>query len=207
MALPRMFNPNYQPDHQPDRQTDLIVIGASLGGLRALRELLQSLRPDFSIPIAIVQHRHRDLRHRLAESLQSDIRLPLREVEDRDPLLPGQVYLAPADYHLLIEAKFLLLSTDPPVSYARPSIDVLFESAADAYGERLVGVILTGANQDGAIGAAAIKAHGGLVLVQEPTTAESAVMPAAASAQTSVDAVLALPELAAQLNQLRGPLG
>ncbi len=182
-------------------QPALIVIGASLGGLMALRELLQQLRPDFSIPIAIVQHRHRDLQQQLVASMQQGVRLLLREVEDKDELRPGQIYLAPADYHLLVEADCLLLSIDPPVSYARPSIDVLFESAADAYGERLIGVILTGANQDGAIGAAAIKAKGGLVLVQEPATAESAVMPAAAIAQTCVDAVLSLSALAAQLNE------
>ena len=136
-------------------------------------------------------------------SLQEGTLLPLREVEDKDEILPGKVYLAPADYHLLVEVGYFGLSTDLPVSYARPSIDVLFESAADAYGERLVtGVILTGANQDGAIGAAAIKAQGGIVLVQQPTTAESAVMPAAAIAQTCVDSVLSLSELAAWLNGL-----
>ncbi len=179
----------------------LIVIGASLGGLRALRELLQQLQPEFSIPIAIVQHRYWDIQHRLVESMQQGVRLPLREVEDKDELQPGKIYLAPADYHLLVEPGSFLLSTDPPVSYARPSIDVLFESAADAYGQRLVGVILTGANHDGAAGAAAIKAKGGRVLVQEPATAESDVMPAAAIAQTCVDAVLPLSELAAQLNE------
>lgn len=177
---------------------ELIVIGASLGGLLALRDLLHRLQPDFSIPIAIAQHRHRE-QHRLIESLQQSSRLPLREVEDKDKLLPGQIYLAPANYHLLVELGYFQLSTDLPVSYARPSIDVLFESAADAYGRALVGVILTGANQDGAVGAAAIKAQGGQVLVQEPATAESAVMPTAAIAQ-GVDAVLALPELAEALN-------
>lgn len=186
------------------RAPALIVIGASLGGLLALRELLQWLRPDFSIPIAIVQHRHREVQHRLVDSMQQGVRLPLREVEDKDELRAGQIYLAPADYHLLVESDHFLLSTDPPVSYARPSIDVLFESAADAYGERLVGVILTGANQDGALGAAAIKAQGGRVLVQDPTTAESDVMPAAAIAQTCVDAVLPLPELADRLNWFCG---
>lgn len=178
----------------------LIVIGASLGGLRALRALLQQLQPEFSIPIAIVQHRYWDIQHRLIESMQQGVRLPLREVEDKDELQSGKIYLAPADYHLLVEPGYFLLSTDPPVSYARPSIDVLFESAADAYGAWLVGVILTGANHDGAAGAAAIKAKGGRVLVQEPATAESDVMPAAAIAKTRVDAVLPLSELAAQLN-------
>jgi two-component system, chemotaxis family, protein-glutamate methylesterase/glutaminase len=180
----------------------LIVIGASLGGLLALRQILQQLRPDFSIPIAIAQHRHRDLQRSLVASLQESSPLPLREVEDKDEILPGKIYLAPADYHLLVELGYFGLSTDLPVSYARPSIDVLFESAADAYGNQTVGVILTGANQDGAVGAAAIKAQGGLVLVQKPETAESAAMPAAAIAQTCVDSVLSLSELAAWLNVL-----
>jgi two-component system chemotaxis response regulator CheB len=121
--------------------------------------------------------------------------LPVIEPEDKLPLQPGHVYLAPSDYHLLVEHGWLALSVDPPVQYARPSIDVLFESLADAYGPRAVGVMLTSASADGAEGAAAIKRAGGRVLVQEPGSAESPVGPRAVIARTPVDAVLPLEQL------------
>jgi two-component system, chemotaxis family, protein-glutamate methylesterase/glutaminase len=163
----------------------LIVIGTSLGGVTALRVLLSGLPTNFLVPIAIVQHRHRDSDNELSKFLQQQTPLPIREVEDKDELVAGHIYLAPADYHLLIESGYFSLSTDDPVSYSRPSIDVLFESAADAYAEQVIGVILTGANQDGAKGLAKIKARGGVAIVQEPSTAESPTMPEAALAELS----------------------
>lgn len=180
----------------------LVVIGTSLGGLTALKLLLGSLAEDFPLAIAIVQHRHRDSERTLGEFLQQHIALPLKEVEDKDDLLPGRVYLAPADYHLLVEPGYFTLSTDEPVLYARPSIDVLFESAADVYGPQVIGILLTGANQDGAQGLAKIRACGGWTIVQAPETAECRVMPEAALAATSVNAVLPLPEIASYLTQL-----
>lgn len=184
---------------------EIVVVGTSLGGLSALRIVLGKLAKDFPLPIAIAQHRHRESENRLGDFLQQYVALPIKEVEDKDELLPGRIYLAPADYHLLIEPGYLALSTDAPVSYARPSIDVLFESAADVYGTKAVGVILTGANQDGAQGLARIKACGGLAIVQDPATAEIAAMPKAAIAATQVDAILPLPNIAAYLTNLCYP--
>lgn len=178
---------------------ELIVIGTSLGGFSALKLILGKLPPAFSVPIAIVQHRHKESQTTLASYLQPLIPLPIREVEDKDEILPGTIYLAPADYHLLVESNYFTLTTDEPVCYARPSIDVLFESAADVYRDRVIGVILTGANQDGAQGAAAIKQKGGRVIVQDPATAESSVMPDAAIAATKADAIVPLTAIGATL--------
>jgi two-component system, chemotaxis family, protein-glutamate methylesterase/glutaminase len=180
----------------------LVVIGASLGGLSTLKTILRGLAPDFPTPIAVVQHRHRESKTSMVKALQLRSVLPIREVEDKDAILPGYVYLAPADYHLLVEFTHFVLSVDEPVCYARPSIDVLFESAAETFADQTIGVILTGANQDGAMGAAAIKAQGGKLIVQEPTTAVSSVMPKAALTQTDVDWVLSPPQIAKQLNAL-----
>lgn len=180
----------------------IVVIGTSLGGLNALSALLGGLRKSFCAPIAIVQHRSTDPEGSLCALLQEYSPLPLSEVEDKTPVLPGRIYLAPADYHLLIEGGAFALSTDAPVWYARPSIDVLFESAADAFAERTVGVILTGASQDGANGLAKIKQRGGMAIVQAPDTAESRVMPEAAIAATDVDQILPLQRIASFLMTL-----
>ena len=130
--------------------------------------------------MVIVQHRGKDMETGLCEFLGRSSPLPVTEPEDKEPILPGHAYLAPRDYHLLIESGSFALSTDPPVGFARPSIDVLFESAADEYQERAIGVILTGANHDGARGLATIKAQGGLTLVEDPLTAAYREMPDAA---------------------------
>lgn len=179
---------------------ELVVIGASLGGLQALETLLAGLPQAFPLPVVVVQHRHKDSND-LVALLQRYSLLPVSEVEDKEEIRPGQVYLAPADYHLLIEAGHFALSLEASVGYARPSIDVLFESAAEAYAERVIGVILTGASQDGAQGLAKIKASGGLTVVQSPATAEGQVMPAAAIAATQVDQILPLSEIALFLSQ------
>ena len=180
----------------------LVVVGASLGGMRALAVLLGGLPGEFPTPLAIVQHRSADAAGALRRFLQEYSRLPVSEIEDKQPISPAQVYLAPADYHALIEVGTFALSTEAPVLYARPSIDVLFESAADAYAEQVVGVILTGASADGARGLARLKQRGGLTLVQSPITAECEVMPAAAIAATPVDWVLPLAEIAPLLVSL-----
>jgi two-component system chemotaxis response regulator CheB len=180
----------------------IVVIGTSLGGFSALKTVLVNLPAEFLAPIAIVQHRHKESDKTLQELLQEHTNLPIQEVEDKDEILPGQIYLAPADYHLLVEPGYFTLSIDEPVSYARPSIDVLFESAADAYGERVIGVILTGAYQDGMQGLKKVKARGGITIVQEPTTAESPIMPEAAIAAVAVDWVLSLSEIAPLLVNL-----
>jgi len=158
----------------------MILIGGSLGGMTALRTILRDLPVSFPLPIAVVLHRHRDSDDALVPLLQRDIVLPVREVLDKDPIQAGQVYVGPCDYHLLVEPMYFSLSTDDPVQFARPSIDVFFESAADVLGARAIGVILTGANRDGARGAAEIRRRGGTVIIQDPHTAESSIMPAAA---------------------------
>jgi two-component system chemotaxis response regulator CheB len=177
----------------------IVVVGTSLGGLVALSTLLRNIPRDFPAPIAIVQHRARTEDDALERLLAGQAALQVVEPEDKEPLAPGRVYLAPADYHLLIERTWVALSTAAPESYARPSIDLLFESAADSHGAGVVGVVLTGSNSDGARGCQRIKARGGRVFVQDPATAQSSAMPAAAVAATRVDAVLPLPELCQEL--------
>ena len=181
---------------------ELIVAGASLGGFDALAILLGALPEDYPLPLAVVQHRSVDSDDLLSVLLQRTSRLPLSEVEDKQPILPGTVYIAPANYHLLVERDHFALSVDDRVRYARPSIDVLFESAADAYRERLAAVLLSGSNDDGARGMARVKARGGLTIVQDPASAESARMPAAAIAASPVDHVLPLAGIAQLLNNL-----
>ena len=177
----------------------LIVIGTSLGGFKALQTLLGKLPPHFPLPLAIVQHRSLDYESRLARLLQESCALPVEEVEDKTTMQPGRVYLAPAGYHLLAENGYFSLSTEAPVQYSRPSIDVLFDSAVATYGAQVIGVILTGANKDGAQGGAKLKKRGGWLVVQEPATAESRIMPQAALALTPADRVLAVDEIASHL--------
>jgi Chemotaxis response regulator containing a CheY-like receiver domain and a methylesterase domain len=181
---------------------DLIVTGASLGGFDALAVLLGALPENFSLPLAVVQHRSVDSDELLPILLGRACRLPLTEVEDKQPILPGTVYIAPANYHLLVEKDHFALSVDERVQFARPSIDVLFESAADAYRDKVVAILLSGSNEDGAQGIARVKARGGLTLVQDPASAESARIPPAAIATSEVDHVLPLAEIAQFLNDL-----
>lgn len=181
---------------------DLIVVGTSLGGLAALSTLLSALPPDFGVPIAVVQHRSVESQELLAPELRRQTRLRVSEPQDSEPIQPGWVYIAAADYHLLVEPGMFRLSTEGPVNYARPSIDVLFKSAADAYGDGTLGVVLTGASNDGAAGAARIKREGGTLLVQAPEEAESPVMPRAALQAASVDAILTLSEIRSYLTNL-----
>lgn len=188
---------------------ELIVIGASAGGLNALEVLLKGLPKSFPVAMAIVQHRDRNFGSQLCQVLGRFCLLPLTEPEDKELILPGRVYLAPADYHLLVEAgiggSYFTFSNDVPVCYSRPSIDVLFEAAAYAYGQKLVGIILTGANHDGAQGLATIKKCNGLTIVQEPTTAFSPVMPKAAIAKGAVDQILPIEAIAPFLGKVCQP--
>lgn len=178
----------------------LVVIGASLGGLAALPVVLGGLPPGFGLPVVIAQHRSTVAGFSaLAEVMQRNCPLPIRDAFDKDPLQPGQIYLAPPDYHVLVDGARLALSTEGRVQYARPSIDVLFCSAAESFAARVIAVVLTGANRDGVQGARSVKQRGGLVIVQDPATAESAVMPAAVLSSVAVDRVVALTEIAALL--------
>jgi two-component system chemotaxis response regulator CheB len=180
----------------------MIVIGASLGGLKAAQTLLQGLPQSFPQPLALVLHRHKDADDLLQASLQKHCALRITEAADKEPIQSGHVYLAPANYHLLVEPGHFNLSTDEPVQFARPSIDVLFESAADAFGAMVIGVVLTGSSADGARGASQIQHCGGTVIVQDPATAECSRMPAAALAATQIAIVRPLNQIAATLIQL-----
>jgi two-component system, chemotaxis family, protein-glutamate methylesterase/glutaminase len=174
---------------------ELIVIGASWGGLQAVGQVLADAGDDLPATI-VVQHRDPSGSDGLASLLQERTRLELRDAEDKDELAPGTVYLAPLDYHLLVESGgTLALSTEDRVHFARPSIDVLFESAAHAYRDRCVGIVLTGANEDGAAGLKRIKELGGVAIVQDPKTSTRSEMPAAALAATNADVVLPLEEI------------
>lgn len=174
---------------------ELIVIGASWGGLRAVSEVIEALPEGFDVPVVLAQHR-RDPGVGMASLLATRTRLQVEDVEDKQPIERGHIYLAPANYHLLIQPGWFSLSTDERVNFARPSIDVLFESAAQAYGDRVIGVILTGANEDGAAGLARVKELGGVAVIQDPSSAERHEMPGAAlAAIAAADAVLPLEEI------------
>lgn len=160
---------------------DAVVIGVSAGGIDALRTVLSALPVFFPVPIAIVQHIAETPESYLAEYLNRSSAVNVREAEEKEPLLPATAYLAPPGYHLLIEPdRTFGLSADPRVNFSCPSVDVLFESAADVFSQRLIGVIMTGANADGSRGLKTIKARGGLSIVQNPKTAYAAYMPQAA---------------------------
>lgn len=173
----------------------IISIGASLGGLTAVQTILSALPVDFQGAIAIVLHREKDSGEMLAELLQRACVLPVSEVEDKTPIQASHVYLAPINYHLLVDYGYFSLSTEAPVLYARPSIDVLFKSVADAYRKDTIGVILTGANTDGTDGLMAIKQYGGLTVAQDPDTATCPVMPESAIHAGVVQKVLPLEEI------------
>lgn len=172
----------------------LICIGGSWGGLAAVSRLFRALPDELDIPIALALHRAADP-SALAALLQGATRLRVLEADDKMPIARGNVYVAPPDYHLLVERDALALSVDERVQFARPSIDVLFESAADAYGDSVIGIVLTGANADGAQGLAAIKSAGGVAVVQRPDEATKREMPDAAIAATNADAILSLDDI------------
>ena len=179
------------PSPAPSRGYAAIVVGGSAGGIDALMELLPALPATLQAAVLVVLHLPRDRRSLLVEIFQPRCALPMREAQDKDAITPGSVSFAPPDYHLLVDAgPRLALSVDAPLHFSRPSIDVLFESAADQYGERLVGILLSGANEDGARGLEAIAAAGGLVVVQDSASAPMPTMPQAALARVAVPHVL-----------------
>jgi two-component system chemotaxis response regulator CheB len=187
------------------RPYELVAIGASWGGLRAVGDVLAGLGKDFGAAVVVAQHRdEHDDQGLLPELLARRTALPVIEADDKLALDPGRVVLAPAGYHLLVDDGSVELSCDERVQFSRPSIDVLFESAAESYGPRMVGVVLTGANEDGARGIGEVKRRGGYTVVQDPATAERSEMPAAALAAVDPDAVLALDAIGARLRELCG---
>ena len=197
---PVIERPDRATTRPRNRPRELIAIGCSLGGMNALQTILSNLTRDFCVPIVVAQHRHRRSSEALPEYFRRRTDMKVVDAEDKQWIEPGHVYLAPADYHLFIERNGargeLSLSVDDAVRHSRPSIDVLFESAAEAYGDRLLGIVLTGANDDGARGAARIKALGGMVVAQDPATAEAPAMPRATIEAVQVDRILRLEEIA-----------
>ena len=180
---------------------DVVAVGASLGGLDASRVLLAGLPLSFPCPLVLVQHRRAECDGRLVEILSRHSCLPVLEPFDKDPILPGYVYVAPSNYHLSVERGYFSLSLADPVAFARPSIDVLFESLADSYGSKAIAVMLTSSSRDGARGARAIKQAGGVLIVEDPATAEAPLGPRAVLEESEADAVLPLGEIAAYLIQ------
>ncbi len=180
----------------------LIAIGASVGGLEAISTILGGLPEGFPAAIAIVQHRRADSDSRLESLLAAKCALTVHVTDDKDPIEAGHVYVGPPDYHLLVDGDVFSLSIDEPVGWSRPSIDVLFESAADARHRPLVGVLLTAASSDGAQGMVAIAKQGGVTIVQDPEEAESPIAPLAAIARTPIDHVIPVAEIAPLLLRL-----
>jgi two-component system chemotaxis response regulator CheB len=184
---------------RPRTRIEALVIGASAGAIDALRVVLAPLPASFPVPVVLVVHISHGRRSLLPEVLGAWCALPVAEPDDKQPVSPG-IWVAPAGYHLLIEPdRTFSLSDDEPVAFSRPSIDVLFESAADTYGAALVCVVLTGANEDGAFGARVIRARGGHVIVQDPEQALYPNMPRAAIAQATPQTVTTLERIAAFL--------
>ena len=185
---------------------EAIVLGASAGGFNVIKQLVAALPKDFFLPIMVVQHVSDTSDGSWAEMLNSQSRLHVKEADEKERVKPGTIYLAPANYHLLVEPDHTLtLTVDERVNYARPSIDVLFETAAEAYRERLIGLIYTGANRDGAAGLAHIKANGGLTVVQDPTTAESPTMPSSAIRAAKPHHVLSPEQIIELLLSIHNP--
>jgi two-component system chemotaxis response regulator CheB len=176
---------------------EAVVIGASAGGVEALGMILPALPATFRPSLLIVLHLPRERPSLLVEIYEKRCALPIREADDKEPIEPGTIYFAPPDYHMLVERnRQIALSTEEPVHYSRPSVDVLFESAADVYGTQLLGVILTGANEDGAAGLHAIHRAGGVTVVQQPDSAKVPLMIVSALQRNPADFILSLPEIA-----------
>ncbi|MFP5392216.1 MAG: chemotaxis protein CheB [Gammaproteobacteria bacterium] len=188
------------------RLVKAVVIGASAGGIGALRAILAGLPARFGFPVVIVLHMPDDRDSRLAEVFQQYLPMPVRQADDKEMLAPGVVYFAAPGYHLSIEREGCFsLSQEDPLHFSRPAIDILMESAADAYGRGLLGILLTGASADGAAGLAAIGRAGGLTVAQDPQEAEMPTMPAAAIALRAPDLVLRLEQVRTLLNMLEMP--
>ncbi|MGE8214607.1 Chemotaxis response regulator protein-glutamate methylesterase of group 3 operon [compost metagenome] len=189
------------PAHR--RSFELVVIGASAGGVNALQALLAALPVGLAMPILVVLHLPRDRPSRIADLLDVRCPLPVREAEDKQPLQDGTVTFAPPDYHLLVEDRqTLALSIDPPVLFSRPAIDPLFESAAEVFGPGVLAILLTGASSDGSQGVAAVRQAGGEAWIQSPDDAYSPLMPASALAHAGADAVLPLTSLCLRMKGL-----
>lgn len=179
-----------------------VVIGASAGGLEALKKILVQLEDNFRMPVLVVQHISAHSDNYLTVHLNNLCKINVKEAEEKEKILAGTAYFAPPNFHMLVEEDYSISFTvDKKINYARPSIDVLFETAAYAFGQRLIGIILTGANNDGARGLEKIKQFGGITIVQDPAESEVDIMPRAAIERAKPDYLLKLDEIAAYLNK------
>ena len=192
------------PQNGPRRHTaEAVVIGASAGAVDALSTILPVLPADYPLPVMVVVHMPPDKKSVLTDLFKNRCRVDVCETEDKEPIVPGKVYFAPPDYHVLVEPdRRLSLSSEEPVHYSRPAIDVLFESAADAFGAALLGIVLTGASSDGARGLRAVSDAGGRAIVQNPSEAQVPTMPRAALTICPEAAVMDLVQVAAYLDEL-----
>jgi two-component system chemotaxis response regulator CheB len=192
-----------------NRRIDAVVIGASAGGVEALSVLLPALAAGMSASVLIVLHVPRERPSLLAEIFSRKCALPVREGQDKDPIEGGIVYFAPPDYHMQVDTAnglpHIALSADDLVNYSRPSIDVLFETAADVFDRSLMGIVLTGSNNDGTAGLQAVHRAGGIAIVQDPASAEVAFMPQSALKGTPSACLLSLEQIARVLHTLNGP--
>lgn len=184
----------------------IVVVGSPLEGLKGLQTLLWNLRADFPWPLVVVQHRRRDSELGLLAFLKEHSRLPLCEPEDKQTIVPGQAYLAPRNYHLLIEERSFALSTEPMVADARPSIDVLFESAADAFQQGVIALILDGTSEDGVSGLAKVRLRGGMAVLAHDDPGRPRAMPRAGIDIAEVDQVLPFGKVAPFLQKLAEPV-
>jgi len=195
--------PGTAPDQPALPKVDVIVVGASAGGVEALLKIFRPLPKGFGLPIIAVLHLPDERRSLLADVFGAQLAIPVKEADDKEPIVPGTLYFAAPGYHLSVESDFTLsFSQEERVYHSRPSVDFLFESAADAYDGRLAGVLLTGANNDGAHAMARIKEYGGLTVVQDPALALARTMPDAALALHTPDFLLPLPDIGLLLVEL-----
>jgi len=198
---------SFRPTQGNFSAIETIVIGVSAGGMNALSEIFQQLRPDFRLPLLIVQHLHPHQGNFHIEYFSEIAPIPVQEIEEKQPIRPARIYFAPANYHALIESdKTFALSVDEKVNYARPSIDVLFETASEVFQHHLLGIILTGANRDGSQGLRQIADFGGKTIVQNPDTAQFAAMPQFALEAAPNSQSLTLSEIVAVLNSIHPKL-
>lgn len=185
------------------RDLKVVVIGGSAGSLSVLFEIFPALSPDLNTTIILVLHRKNSADSALSDLLATKTVIPTKEVEDKDPILPGNIYLAPADYHLLIEKDYTFsLDYSEKINFSRPSLDVTFESAADVFGPSLTAILLSGANEDGTAGLTTVKQSGGFIVAQKPETAQMPFMPQHAIAHTDIDMVLDVKEITDFINLL-----
>ncbi|MGB0176856.1 MAG: chemotaxis protein CheB [Owenweeksia sp.] len=181
----------------------LVIIGTSAGGIHALKSLFQAMQPGFRLPLVVAIHRLKNVKSHMESVLQASTDLLVKEAEEKEFVKPGHIYLTPANYHLLIEEdKSISLSVDELVNFSRPSIDVSFVSASEVYGPNVIGIVLTGANADGAKGLQRISENGGVAIVQDPSTAQVDTMPSEALKMVPDAKVLTLENIAAFLNNL-----